>query len=153
MTASANTASLWAHYAVARAIIGALGLILAVAQLNGATSVIAPPAPLDNNEWFTGKVIELIRTETHAPEAKIEVTDRGKWHYQRLDETMRYWQIVRFKFSAHSPVTDQDIDTAGYVVFAYDPLTQKPELISVEDAAAAVKAGKAKDEPSPSPSP
>ncbi len=100
-------------YTARYAIIGALALILAVAQLNAAISTITPPAP----------------------------------------HTMRYWQIVRFKFRAHSPVIDQDIDTAGYVVFAYDPLTQKPELISVEDAAAAVKAGKAKDEPSPSPSP
>jgi hypothetical protein len=102
MTAGARTEAARARRAVRNAIIGALALILAAAQLDAATSAITPPAPLDNNEWFTGKVTELIKAETSAPEAKIEVTDRGKWHYQRLTDTMRYWQIVRFKFHGHS---------------------------------------------------
>jgi hypothetical protein len=116
------------------------------AALFAATS--NPPAPLDNNDWFTSKFTELVRTETRAPKATIEIAERSLWHY----DSMGYWQVVRFRFYAHSPVTDQDVNTAGVVLFVYNPASHVAELMSPAVAGIAVKVGREKQEPSPSPS-
>jgi hypothetical protein len=108
------------------------------AALFAATS--NPPAQLNDDYWFSSKFTELVRAECCAPEAKITITERSPWHY----ESARYWQVVHFKFHAVSPVIGQPVDTAGFVVFVYDPVAEKAELMSVQAAMIAVKAGREK---------
>jgi hypothetical protein len=141
MTTSSSPAARLAHPAVAYAIIGGLGLIFAVAQLDASEPWPKIPTECSSNDWFMDHFTSLVREAMESPTAAIEITERSKFGWRWMRGCPRLHQVVAFKFTAHSPVDGSDHSGSGLTVFVYDPASGTAEIMTATEASRVIKEG------------